>query len=138
LQSRATIDALLPCLDQPATPHGPGLGITRLVVSPSWMGRAAGRPRCRDLRVAEVVKQDIHLDEGGAITYAPSFSSRSNTNTSTEPLAYFPVHRGSVRPALKPALPHALTALTHTPSNAREYPCDQQVTGQASFWPLQG
>jgi len=23
----------------------------------------------RDLRVAEVVKQDIHLDEGGAITY---------------------------------------------------------------------
>ena len=23
----------------------------------------------RDLRVAEVVKQDIHIDEGGAITY---------------------------------------------------------------------
>ena len=23
----------------------------------------------RDLRVAEVIKQDIHLDEGGAITY---------------------------------------------------------------------
>jgi flavin-binding protein dodecin len=23
----------------------------------------------RDLRVAEVVKQDLHLDEGGAITY---------------------------------------------------------------------
>jgi flavin-binding protein dodecin len=23
----------------------------------------------RDLRVAEVVKQDIHLDEGGSITY---------------------------------------------------------------------
>jgi flavin-binding protein dodecin len=23
----------------------------------------------RDLRVAEVVKQDIHVDEGGAITY---------------------------------------------------------------------
>jgi flavin-binding protein dodecin len=23
----------------------------------------------RDLRVAEVVKQDIHLDEGGGITY---------------------------------------------------------------------
>jgi len=26
-------------------------------------------PTARDLRVAEVVKQDIHLDEGGAITY---------------------------------------------------------------------
>jgi dodecin len=52
--------------------------------------RTAAAATIRDLRVAEVVKQDMHLDEGGAITYAPSFSSRSNTNTSTEPLACFP------------------------------------------------
>jgi len=39
----------------------------------------------RDLRVAEVVKLDVHLDEGGRSPTAPSFSSRSNTNMSTDP-----------------------------------------------------
>jgi dodecin len=42
--------------------------------SSSWEEAAAEAVRTsaetiRDLRVAEVVKQDIHLDEGGAITY---------------------------------------------------------------------
>ena len=40
----------------------------------SWEDAAAVAVRTasqsvRDLRVAEVVEQDIHLDEGGAITY---------------------------------------------------------------------
>ena len=40
----------------------------------SWEDAAAtalqtARSTLRDLRVAEVVKQDIHLDEAGAITY---------------------------------------------------------------------
>ena len=40
----------------------------------SWEDAAAtalqtARTTLRDLRVAEVVKQDIHLDEAGAITY---------------------------------------------------------------------
>jgi flavin-binding protein dodecin len=40
----------------------------------SWENAAAtavktARKTLRDLRVAEVVKQDIHIDEGGAITY---------------------------------------------------------------------
>jgi len=40
----------------------------------SWEDAAAQAVRTaaetiRDLRVAEVVKQDIHVDEGGAITY---------------------------------------------------------------------
>ena len=42
--------------------------------STSWEDAAAEAIRTaagtiRDLRVAEVVKQDIHIDEGGAITY---------------------------------------------------------------------
>ncbi len=42
--------------------------------STSWEDAAAAAVKrtadsIRDLRVAEVVKQDIHLDEGGAITY---------------------------------------------------------------------
>jgi dodecin len=42
--------------------------------STSWEEAAADAVRTaaqtiRDLRVAEVVKQDIHLEEGGAITY---------------------------------------------------------------------
>ncbi len=42
--------------------------------SASWEEAAAEAIRTasltiRDLRVAEVVEQDIHLDEGGAITY---------------------------------------------------------------------
>jgi dodecin len=42
--------------------------------SSSWEDAAAEAIRTaagtlRDLRVAEVVKQDIHLDEGGGITY---------------------------------------------------------------------
>jgi flavin-binding protein dodecin len=42
--------------------------------STSWEDAAAEAVRTtaqtiRDLRVAEVVEQDIHLDEGGAITY---------------------------------------------------------------------
>jgi dodecin len=42
--------------------------------STSWEDAAAEAIRTaagtlRDLRVAEVVKQDIHLEEGGAITY---------------------------------------------------------------------
>jgi flavin-binding protein dodecin len=42
--------------------------------STSWEEAAAEAIRTasqtiRDLRVAEVVEQDIHLDEGGAITY---------------------------------------------------------------------
>lgn len=42
--------------------------------STSWEDAAAQAIRTaagtlRDLRVAEVVKQDIHLDDGGAITY---------------------------------------------------------------------
>jgi dodecin len=42
--------------------------------STSWEEAAADAIRTagqslRDIRVAEVVKQDIHLDEGGAITY---------------------------------------------------------------------
>jgi len=42
--------------------------------STSWEDAAAEAIRTaaatlRDLRVAEVVAQDIHLDEGGAITY---------------------------------------------------------------------
>ena len=42
--------------------------------SESWEDAAASAIKTaaqtlRDLRVAEVVKQDIHLDEGGAITY---------------------------------------------------------------------
>jgi len=40
----------------------------------SWEDAAAEAVRTsgqtiRDIRVAEVVEQDIHLDEGGAITY---------------------------------------------------------------------
>ena len=40
----------------------------------SWEDAAAEAVRTasatiRDLRVGEVVKQDIHLDEGGALTY---------------------------------------------------------------------
>ena len=40
----------------------------------SWEDAAANAIRVaggtlRDLRVAEVVEQDIHLDEGGALTY---------------------------------------------------------------------
>ena len=40
-----------------------------------FMGRRGGggdqdrRRTLRDLRVVEVIKQDIHLDEGGAVTY---------------------------------------------------------------------
>ena len=42
--------------------------------STSWEDAAAEAIRTaagtiRDLRVAEVVKQDIHLEEGGAVTY---------------------------------------------------------------------
>ena len=42
--------------------------------STSWEDAAAqavttASESIRDLRVAEVVKQDIHLEEGGAITY---------------------------------------------------------------------
>jgi dodecin len=42
--------------------------------STSWGNAAAqavttASETIRDLRVAEVVKQDIHLEEGGAITY---------------------------------------------------------------------
>jgi flavin-binding protein dodecin len=42
--------------------------------STSWEEAAAEAVRTagqtiRDIRVAEVVKQDVHLDEGGAITY---------------------------------------------------------------------
>ena len=42
--------------------------------STSWEDAAAEAIRAaartiRDLRVAEVVKQDIHLEEGGAVTY---------------------------------------------------------------------
>ncbi len=42
--------------------------------STSWEDAAAEAVRTasqtiRDLRVAEVVAQDLHLDEGGAITY---------------------------------------------------------------------
>ncbi len=42
--------------------------------STSWEDAAAqavstATETIRDLRVAEVVKQDIHLEEGGAITY---------------------------------------------------------------------
>ena len=42
--------------------------------SSSWEDAAAEAVRTagqtiRDLRVAEVVKQDIHIDEGGAISY---------------------------------------------------------------------
>ena len=55
--------------------HGVEQNPHRLVIAglgrPGEMQRvlrsAAGT--IRDLRVAEVVKQDIHLDEGGAITY---------------------------------------------------------------------
>jgi len=47
--------------------------------STSWEDAAAEAIRTaagtiRDLRVAEVVKQDIHLDEGGAITYRTKLS----------------------------------------------------------------
>ena len=40
----------------------------------SWENAAAAAvttasKTLRDLRVAEVVKQDIHIDEGGAVTY---------------------------------------------------------------------
>ena len=42
--------------------------------STSWEDAAAEAIRTagqtiRDLRVAEVIKQDIHIEEGGAITY---------------------------------------------------------------------
>jgi flavin-binding protein dodecin len=42
--------------------------------STSWEEAAAEAVRTagqtiRDLRVAEVIKQDIHVDDGGAITY---------------------------------------------------------------------
>ena len=36
--------------------------------APTEAIRTAGQT-IRDLRVAEVVEQDIHIDEGGAITY---------------------------------------------------------------------
>ena len=57
--------------------------------STSWEDAAAEAIRTaagtlRDLRVAEVVKQDIHLDEGGAITYRTKLQLCSNTNTSTD------------------------------------------------------
>ena len=42
--------------------------------SESWQDAATAavnvaRKTLRDLRVAEVVEQDIHIDEGGALTY---------------------------------------------------------------------
>jgi hypothetical protein len=49
--------------------------------STSWEDAAAVAIRSAagtilDLRVAEVVKQDIHLEEGGGLPTAPSCSSR--------------------------------------------------------------
>ena len=42
----------------------------------------------RDLRVAEVDKLDIHLDQTGLSSTAPSFSSRSSTNPRTNQRQY--------------------------------------------------
>jgi flavin-binding protein dodecin len=57
----------------------PGMSVYRVIdvigtSGSSWEEAAAEAVRTaagtlRDLRVAEVVKQDIHLDESGAITY---------------------------------------------------------------------
>ena len=49
----------------------------------------------RDLRVAEVVKQDIALDESGAITYRTKPSSPSSTNPAPDPGARLPPRRRS-------------------------------------------
>ncbi len=45
----------------------------------SWQDAAAvavnaARKTLRDLRVAEVVEQDINIDEGGALTYRTKFA----------------------------------------------------------------
>ena len=50
--------------------------------STSWEEAAADAIKTagqhlRELRVAEVVEQDIHLDEGGEITYRTKLSSHS-------------------------------------------------------------
>ena len=62
-----------------SSPEESGMSVYRVTEiigtsSTSWEDAAAEAIRTaagtlRDLRVAEVVKQDIHLDEGGAITY---------------------------------------------------------------------
>jgi dodecin len=62
-----------------SSPEESGMSVYRVTEiigtsSTSWEDAAATAIKTaagtlRDLRVAEVVKQDIHLDEGGAITY---------------------------------------------------------------------
>src|SRR6185437_4332682 len=62
-----------------SSPEESGMSVYRVTEligtsTPSWEDAAAEAIKTaagtlRDLRVAEVVKQDIHLDEGGAITY---------------------------------------------------------------------
>jgi flavin-binding protein dodecin len=89
LRSPACIGDRAGCLYDTLAAAGPGAGrtwsketvmsvyrVTEIIgtSSTSWEDAAAEAIRTaagtlRDLRVAEVVKQDIHLDEGGAITY---------------------------------------------------------------------
>ena len=72
--------------------------------STSWEDAAAQAIRTaagtlRDLRVAEVVEQDIHLDEDGRSPIAPSFSSPSSTSPTTDPRSAAPSADGLSAPA---------------------------------------
>ena len=63
--------------------------------STSWEDAASEAIRTaagtlRDLRVAEVIKQDIHLDEDGAITYRTKLHSSSSTSPSADPRSAAP------------------------------------------------
>jgi flavin-binding protein dodecin len=60
----------------------PGYGTSREDAAAEAIRTAA--VTIRDLRVAEVVKQDIHLNEDGAITYRTKLQLSFNTRTSTD------------------------------------------------------
>ncbi len=99
--------------------------------------RTAAAATIRDLQLAEVRCRTCTLTRAGR---SPTHQASALVQIRTRALnswPVFPVDGGSVRHS-RAAPPHAWTAHTHTSSNAQEYPRDQQVTGQAYFWPLQG
>jgi dodecin len=66
--------------------------------STSWEDAAAEAIRIaagtiRDLRVAEVVKQDIHLEDGGGSPIVRSCSSRSSTSRNADPVGIYSARR---------------------------------------------
>jgi flavin-binding protein dodecin len=104
----------------------------------SWEDAAAEAIRTatgtiRDLRVAEVVKQDIHLDEGGRSPTAPSFSSRSNTNASTDPRSASPADRFGAPVPKQPCPPipgRPLPMRRETPRNTRRSAASECVLNE--------